>query len=771
MLRLHAAGAIGASSDGETSVRLAVASVSFDYGGTRVGLADPIDRVLRATPSGLASVMRDSQAEREACVVLERHGAIDAACVEEIATDEACDYLVHPFGGASERCAFTATALGTFAEAGWRIEIAEGYPYQIVSDDRVVWDATIARADVRGSDRAASSDEPPPSSKPTEWFELDLGILVDGHRVDLLPVILDLVDGANDDDDLKSIARNLSGTVALPVSDTHHVRLPVDRFRALVAIVIELYQGVRRSRSKICFPAQRAPAIARLEAILRGAPVRATVKDPFGVAARGRSVLERPTAPALPELRATLRPYQESGVAFLQHLRDMETGGLLADDMGLGKTLQVIAHLAAEKKAGRLDVPALIVTPTSLAFNWAREIDRFAPHLSTLLLVGPRRASLYGSIRSHDIIIVTYPVLVRDTERLAEETFSSVVLDEAQAIKNARSERHRALDRITATHRICLSGTPVENDLGELWALFHFAEPGLLGTESSFKERFRVPIETRGDEARLAALREIVGPYILRRKKSEVAPELPEKTELFVPVEFGEAQRELYEQIRVAAHGDVRRAIRKKGLAASAITVLDAITKLRQVCCDPKLVKLDGARKVSRSAKLEGLFDLLAREIPAGHRALIFSQFTSMLALIAQGLETRGMGYVTLTGDTRDRRGVVDAFERGDADIFLISLKAGGTGLNLVSADTVIHYDPWWNPASEAQATDRAYRIGQTKPVFAHHLYVAGSVEERVLRLQRKKAWLAGALLGEAPSGPSDLSELDVERLLAPLDR
>ena len=259
-----------------------------------------------------------------------------------------------------------------------------------------------------------------------------------------------------------------------------------------------------------------------------------------------------------------------------------------------------------------------------------------------------------------------------------------------------------------------------------------------------------------------------MAPHVLRRLKRDVAKELPPKTELVVPVELGGKQREHYEASRVAAHADVRRAIRAKGLAASAVTILDALTKLRQACCDPRLVRMDAARHVGDSAKLDALLTMLGEQLEDGHRILVFSQFTSMLALTSEALRARDVRYLMLTGETRERQRVVDAFEEGRADVFLISLKAGGTGLNLTSADTVVHFDPWWNPAAQAQATDREYRIGQTRPVFVHNLYVAGSVEERVMRLQDKKRWLSSALLGDAAAG-AHLSEDDVEALLAPL--
>ncbi|NUP10173.1 MAG: DEAD/DEAH box helicase [Polyangiaceae bacterium] len=770
VLRLFGSAVVSAGSSVKDGAVAACAEVWFDYSGTRIRLGDEVTRVLVHSGRGLEAVPRDSAAEHEACRAIERLGAVDASCLDDIVTDEPCDYVVHPFSGASERTAFTTAAQRTLHAQGWILEIDPAYPYQLAQTEQVTWDVAVH-----------------PDEELPDWFSLELGVVVDGKRVDLLPLVLEFVDSAGEEEDLKSIARRIDGTVSLRISDTHNVPVPVERFQGLVRVVVELYQGVRSKapraasalkpdaseRVALRFPAKRAPSIAKLAGAIASCPGQMSLDDKKGVVARGRAVLDVPTdiAPSVPGLKATLRPYQRQGVAFLQHLRDTGSGGVLADDMGLGKTLQTIAHLCQEKAAGRLVSPGMIVAPTSLAFNWGREIDKFAPHLSTLLLVGPQRRAMFEKIGHYDLVITTYPVLVRDIDRLEKLHFSSVVLDEAQAIKNVRSQTHKALSRLQAEHRICLSGTPVENDLGELWSIFHFLEPTLFGDEGSFRERFRIPIETRGDETRMEALRDIVAPYVLRRTKREVAPELPEKTELFRPVELSGPQRELYEQIRVAAHADVRRAIRKKGLSGSAISILDAIMKLRQVCCDPRLVSLDEARRVSESAKYNALMTLLETELPAGRRILIFSQFTSMLSLISRGLEERRIEYTILTGETRDRRAAVDSFESGRVPVFLISLKAGGTGLNLISADTVVHYDPWWNPASQAQATDRAYRIGQTKPVFVHHLYVAGSVEERVLMLQRRKAWLAASLLGDATAAaPSGLSELDVERLLSPLD-
>jgi SNF2 family DNA or RNA helicase len=322
---------------------------------------------------------------------------------------------------------------------------------------------------------------------------------------------------------------------------------------------------------------------------------------------------------------------------------------------------------------------------------------------------------------------------------------------------------------VRAEHRLCLSGTPVENHLGELWALLDFVCPGLLGDELHFGRFWRAPIEKAKDEERLLALRELVAPYILRRNKRDVAKELPPKTTVLRPVELRGGQRELYESIRVAAHAEVRRLIKKRGLAASTVPILGALTKLRQVCCDPRLVRIDAAARVRESAKHDMFFDLVSKQLEGGHKILVFSQFTSMLALLARGLGERRVPYAVLTGDTVDRGAAVDRFENGDARVFLISLRAGGTGLTLTSADVVIHYDPWWNPAVQAQATDRAYRIGQTKPVMSYHLFAAGSVEERILALQKTKRHVADAILGEAPTSDRALTEAEVDVLFAPL--
>jgi len=727
--------------------------LTFDYGGTRVRANDDRARIFRSTAAGnLEAQPRDRDAESAARAVVERLGAVELECMDSISPPEGCeaDYVVRADGDEHAACAFTSRALTQWRALGWRVDVDAGYPFRVL-ERAPAWYAEIAPCD----------DRP-------DWFGFELGVELDGRRVDLLAAVLELLERADADADggLESLASSRA-TWAVRITDTHFLNVPRDLLRAILRVVAELYQGDHRRGRE--FPSARALALAELDAAFSSARTPIAWTDPGGVAARARRVRAPLTCAAAPGgLCASLRPYQAEGVAFLQRLREAGVGGILADEMGLGKTLQSIAHLCVERDAGRLQQPALVVAPTTLMGNWSREIARFAPHLRVVVLHGPDRHRRCTAARTADVVVTTYPVLVRDEAWFAELPFSVALLDEAQTIKNARSQARRALDRVQATSRICLTGTPVENHLGELWSIFDWLAPGLLGDQLSFQRFWRQPIEGRRDAERLAALRGVVEPYILRRLKRDVATELPPKTELAVPVELGGKQRELYEAIRVAAHADVRRTIRAKGFAASSIAILDALTKLRQVCCDPRLVAMDAARPVGESAKLDSLLQMLGEQLGSGHRVLVFSQFTSMLAIAAEALRDRRVRFLMLTGETRDRQRMVDAFEGGEADVFLISLKAGGTGLNLTSADTVVHYDPWWNPAAQAQATDRAYRIGQRRPVFVHSLYVAGSVEERVIALQGKKRWLSSAVLGD--DGGAAVGEDDIEELFAPLE-
>jgi SNF2 family DNA or RNA helicase len=342
------------------------------------------------------------------------------------------------------------------------------------------------------------------------------------------------------------------------------------------------------------------------------------------------------------------------------------------------------------------------------------------------------------------------------------------ILDEAQAVKNPASGAAKLIRGLTARARLALTGTPMENSLEDLWALYDWLIPGLLGDRKSFAQRFRTPIEREGDAGAQAALNARIRPFLLRRTKAEVATELPDRTEITDLVPLGERQRALYETIRLAMDRRVQDAIAARGLAASRITILDALLKLRQVCCDPALLKDDAAAKVG-SAKRARLMELLDELVAEGRRVLVFSQFVAMLRLIEADVKARGWDYAWLTGETKDRAQVVEQFQSGDAPVFLISLKAGGVGLNLTAADTVILYDPWWNPAVERQAMDRAHRIGQRRAVFVYRLVAEGSVEQAIATLQAKKQAMADALLDDGATGPLDLGAEDLAALLGPL--
>ena len=477
-----------------------------------------------------------------------------------------------------------------------------------------------------------------------------------------------------------------------------------------------------------------------------------------------------PDVPVPTGLVASLRPYQQQGLNWLQFLREHGLAGVLADDMGLGKTLQTLAHILLEKEQGRLTDAALIVAPVSLMGNWLREAARFTPGLRTLVLHGQDRHGAAADIADFDVVIAPYSLLQRDRDLWLARRWHLVVLDEAQNIKNASTGAAQVAAELDATHRLCLSGTPMENHLGELWSLFHFLMPGFLGSQKRFKELFRTPIEKHGDSERLTQLRARVTPFMLRRTKREVATELPDKVESIAGVTLEGKQADLYETIRLTTEKAVRDALADKGLAQSQIQILDALLKLRQVCCDPRLVPLASAQKIQQSAKLDLLMELLPEMLAEGRKVLLFSQFTSMLELIEEALKARDLPWVKLTGQSRNRDAIIDRFTSGEVPLFLISLKAGGVGLNLPQADTVIHYDPWWNPAVENQATDRAHRIGQKNRVFVYKLVAHGTIEERILALQERKAALADSMYSGAQARKQPLfTEGDIAELLRPL--
>ncbi len=454
-----------------------------------------------------------------------------------------------------------------------------------------------------------------------------------------------------------------------------------------------------------------------------------------------------PEVPLPADLRATLRQYQRRGVDWLAFLREAGLGAMLADDMGLGKTLQALCAIR-----GR----TLVVAPTSVLTNWSEEIERFRPKLTTCVYHGPRRELDPDA----DVTLTTYALLRLDAEPLAAVRWDTVVLDEAQAIKNPDSQVARAAYRLDAGFRVTLTGTPVENRLDELWSQFHFANRGLLGGREDFDARYARPIAD-GEAGAAPRLRERIRPFVLRRLKREVAPELPPRTEVVLHCELDADQRQVYDTVRAATLAQVVERLRQGG---SVLQALEALLRLRQAACHAALVP---GQQAASSAKLELLRETLETIAAEGHKALVFSQWTALLDLIEPQLEAAGIGFVRLDGSTRDRAGVVRAFQdETGPPAMLISLKAGGTGLNLTAADHVFIVDPWWNPAVEDQAADRAHRIGQDKPVMVYRLVAEQTVEERILLLQKKKREIADAALGDADRAVS----LSREDLLALLD-
>jgi superfamily II DNA or RNA helicase len=445
---------------------------------------------------------------------------------------------------------------------------------------------------------------------------------------------------------------------------------------------------------------------------------------------------ELPEVALPPGFVGDLRPYQEAGFRWLRFLRDVQLNGVLADDMGLGKTIQAIAAM--------LDAGGqhLVVAPTSVLRNWAREAERFAPGITINLFHGAGR-----KLDDSTLTLTSYALMRMDLEVLKSRQWSYVILDEAQAIKNPDSQTARSARQLKGDNRLALTGTPVENRLEELWSLFRFLMPGFLGSIEAFRERFSRPVEA-GDVRARDALRQRVKPYVLRRLKQQVAKELPALTDIVMRCEMGPEQRKVYDTVRMAAREDVQRAIAERGVQGATMQVLEALLRMRQACCDPTLLPGDVGAEAG-SCKLDRLDEMLVEILCDDHKALVFSQWTSLLDRVEHRLRALGIDWVRLDGATRDRQAVIDRFQSPSGPpVFLLSLKAGGTGLNLTAADYVVHLDPWWNPAVQQQATDRAHRIGQDKPVVSCRLIAEGTVEERILELQDAKRALADAALG-----------------------
>jgi len=742
----------------------AAAGLWFRYGDQEVPIESEAPRLSWIDGDTLVEMPRDNGAEQDAGLVLVAEGLVPMTLDSASAREKGCHeafFLPDESGEADvhEWLGFLHQSVPELQARGWRVEIGADFPYRVAEPDSG-WD--IAIEDASGID----------------WFGVSLGVEVDGTRMDLLPVIQSILNDPSlldpseipQDDDITYV----------PMPDGRYLALPPARLIRIAQALRALFDpGTKIAESRM--PPTRLGDLSALEDLAAQDDLRLRGGEKLRALAqslRQEAGTESPATPAPAGLQGQLRDYQRQGLHWLQTLGRHGLGGILADDMGLGKTVQALAHVLAEKEAGRLEAPGLLVAPTSVVGNWRVEAQRFAPGLATVVVAGKDRAGAHAAADSADLILTSYALLRQDRSLFEARGYHAVICDEAQAIKNPKAIAAEILRTLRAEHKICLTGTPMENNLDELWSLLSLCVPGVFGDRTQFRRAFRTPIEKHGDAASRDRLARRVRPFLLRRRKEAVAAELPPRTESADLVTLSGAQRDLYETVRVAMDKQVRAAIREKGLAQSQITVLSALMKLRQVCCDPRLLKEQGqdkgkggkgAGKAPGSAKLERLMALLDDLVAEERQVLVFSQFTQMLDVIQAALTETGTAYVRLDGKTKDRETPVCAFQACEVPVFLISLKAGGTGLNLTAADTVIHYDPWWNPAVESQASDRAHRIGQDKPVFIRHLIVEGTVEARMRELQARKRDLAALI--ETPDGETGpaLSASDIDHLLAPL--
>ncbi|KTC81470.1 DEAD/DEAH box helicase [Legionella brunensis] len=729
---------------------LFVVDVFFDYAGIKVNAADTNDKLMQATGKKLLEIPRNFTFEKEIYHEITQVLSLRSPSVAEKLWSEydiSKEKILTHFHSENDLPRFYKEIIPVLEKKKWQVEFIHPIYKELVEADEVEWFSEI-------------------EEQSNDFFSYQLGILVDGKQVSIVPLIADLIGrlDKNKIDDLPNTTR-----VKMPLPDGKVLQVTLGRIKPLIRFLLQY--GTRHAKNEARLQ------INRYQLILMQETEQATLAISarwLGAETIRQQLQQLTTSTKLPKipvpqgLNATLRDYQQEGLNWLQFLRASHFGGVLADDMGLGKTVQTLAHLQVEKEQGRLTKASLIVAPTSLVGNWFEEAKRFTPELKLLVFHGASRHQ--DNFDDYDIVISTYGLIQRDKSRFIDYPFYYLILDESQSIKNARTKTTQIIQQISAKHRLCLSGTPLENHLGELWSLFHFLMPGLLGEAKQFSQFFRKPIEKQYDTERRQLLAKRVQPFILRRTKNQVARELPDKTEMTRTIELIGPQRDLYEAIRMSMEKKVREAISKQGMEKSHIVLLDALLKLRQVCCDPRLLSMPEAEiAYGASAKLDTLMELLESLVDEGRHILIFSQFTSMLKLIEEQLINRNYEYLKLTGQTQNRQALVNTFQQGDIPIFLISLKAGGTGLNLTRADTVIHYDPWWNPAVEDQATDRSHRIGQENPVFVYKLITTGTVEEAILAMQDRKRQLFDGILSDSISGVSGLTTKDIEQFFMPL--
>lgn len=600
------------------------------------------------------------------------------------------------------------------------------------------------------------------------WFDLELGVNIQGKSVNILPYLVKAIRQGKWQQDNNN-------DLNIKLADGTNIGLAHASIKQILATLTELYDDKSlQNTAQLSLSNNQLMRVSQLQqSLTKNTSIQLQgdnwLKDKLQQLA-GNTGLKLISPPA--NLKITLRDYQLTGLSWLQFLSQHDLAGILADDMGLGKTLQVLTHILTEKNYKRLTAPCLIVVPTTLLSNWQTEIRQYTPSLTSILLVGAKRKGLYLQLNSYDIIITSYGIMTRDVKQLSAQKFHMLILDEAQTIKNAKTRAAKSASAIQAKHRLCLSGTPIENHLGELWSLFNFLMPGFLGSQKQFEHIYQIPIEKEQNHERQVDLSKRISAFMLRRTKSEVAKELPDKTEIIQIIELNEAQANLYEAVRLTMTTEIKQAFKQSQGSTNKIIIGNALLRLRQVCCHPALLKLDAIDKNIDSAKLNWLSTVLPNMIEEGRRVLLFSSFTSMLDIIQEYLNNININSIMLTGKTpANQRGkLIDKFQLGDVPVFLISLKAGGAGINLTTADTVIHFDPWWNPAAEAQASDRAHRIGQDKNVFIYKLISKGTIEQKIQKLQQQKHALAQGIFANQGSILSVLNDSQWQDFLQPID-
>ncbi|MFK5892888.1 MAG: DEAD/DEAH box helicase [Pseudomonadota bacterium] len=627
---------------------------------------------------------------------------------------------------------FLSTGTNSLHENGYNINIDESFKLEFIKDTQIHIDSE-------------ENDE--------GWFSLGFDIEIGDIKTSLLPIVTEIISQYDD-------IRKIPPEIFYKIEQYKYIKINAKDLLPIIETITQLLNR-RTKDNKFTIPSNELHLLGDLDEI---DVIWKGTKEVLELSKQlrkfnGIKPVSEPNGLVYP-----LRDYQKEGLNWLAFLKKYRFNGILADDMGLGKTLQILACLLRLKEKGQLDKPSIVVVPTSLVHNWKNEAEKFTPDLKTLIIYGIDRVKMFDHVATSDLIITTYGNIRNDYHRYVPQPLKYIIVDEAHNIKNHKTKSYKALMKLKSENRICVSGTPIENNLGELWSLMNFVMPGFLNNENQFNKLYRHPIEKHGSNEAQLELNKRIKPFIMRRTKNEVLNELPNKTEINKYIQLDGKQAKLYESIRVTTEKEVREIIKQKK-KNNNFHILNALLQLRQVCCDPKLLKIKNAKNVA-SAKKDMFFELVAELLNDGHKILVFSQFAQMLYELEKGIQKKKIPYSILTGKSTKRETIISKFTDGDSKIFLISLKTGGVGLNLTQADTVIHYDHWWNPAKENQATDRAHRMGQKQPVFVYKLIVENSIESKIIEMQKSKLALSEAIYGNDKQALEKITSDDLLNLV-----